>query len=218
MASTWGLSWGSSWGVAWDQSRVTVPDVVGQSQASGIAELEGDGFVVAVETAFSSTVPAGDIISQSPSAGSEVPAGSTVTITVSLGEAPAEDDQPSGGVTFWFRYEQEQARRRKRRRELEEAEEETQKLADAVEREIAGHLHADLQEDERRNELNRLRALVAQFADREAQEAMSERVRKALAQAQSRETTAAYLALDRALRQQLEEEEFLVLMMLVNDD
>lgn len=67
---------------------VTVPDVVGQSQASGTAEIEAEGLVVAVQTAHSSTVPAGDIISQSPAAGSEVSAGSTVTITVSLGEAP----------------------------------------------------------------------------------------------------------------------------------
>lgn len=69
---------------------VPVPDVVGQSQASGTAELEGDLFVVAVETAYSSTVPAGDIISQQPTAGTEAVEGSTVTITVSLGESPAQ--------------------------------------------------------------------------------------------------------------------------------
>lgn len=74
-------------GTAWAETGITVPDVVGQSQASGTAELEGDGFVVAVETAYSSTVPAGDIISQQPTAGAEVLEGSTVTITVSLGEA-----------------------------------------------------------------------------------------------------------------------------------
>jgi hypothetical protein len=71
------------------EEPVTVPDVVGQSQASATAEIEGVGLVVAVVTAHSSTVPAGDVISQSPIAGSEVSAGATVTITVSLGEAPA---------------------------------------------------------------------------------------------------------------------------------
>ena len=71
-----------------DVTLVEVPDVVGQSQANGTAELEGVGFVVAVATAYSSTVPAGDIISQSPIAGTDYPAGGTVTITVSLGEEP----------------------------------------------------------------------------------------------------------------------------------
>jgi hypothetical protein len=74
---------------------VPVPDVVGQSQASGTAELEGDLFVVAVATAYSSTVAAGDIISQDPAAAVEAPEGSTVTITVSLGEAP---ESSLGGV------------------------------------------------------------------------------------------------------------------------
>lgn len=75
-------------GTAWAEAGVLVPDVVGETQAAGTATLEGAGFVVAVQTAFSSTVPAGIIITQSPNGGSEVPAGSTVTITVSLGEAP----------------------------------------------------------------------------------------------------------------------------------
>lgn len=65
---------------------VTVPDVVGQTQASATTELEGDGFVVAVSTAYSSSVAAGLVISQSPTAGSSASSGSTVTITVSLGE------------------------------------------------------------------------------------------------------------------------------------
>lgn len=69
-------------------SLITVPDVVGDDQATGTATLEGDGFVVAVVLAFSSIVAAGDIISQDPAAGSDEPLGSTVTITVSLGDAP----------------------------------------------------------------------------------------------------------------------------------
>lgn len=66
---------------------VPVPDVVGQSQASATAELEGVLFVVAVNNAYSSTVAAGLVIEQSPQAGVEAIEGSTVTITVSLGEA-----------------------------------------------------------------------------------------------------------------------------------
>ncbi len=68
---------------------VEVPDVVGQSQASATAELEGEGFGVVVITDYSSTVPAGNVISQIPLAGVEAVEGSNVTITVSLGEAPA---------------------------------------------------------------------------------------------------------------------------------
>lgn len=83
-------------GTAWAESGVEVPDVVGETQAAGTATLEGEGFVVAVDTAHSSTVAAGDIISQSPSAGAEVPAGSTVTIIVSLGEAPVSDNKGAG--------------------------------------------------------------------------------------------------------------------------
>lgn len=64
---------------------VTVPDVVGQDQASAEAEIAGEGLLFAIATAYSETVPVGDVISQIPAAGSSVAAGSTVTITVSLG-------------------------------------------------------------------------------------------------------------------------------------
>lgn len=68
-------------------SLVTVPDVVGDVQVSGTLELEAAGFVVAVTFAYSSSVQAGLIISQDPSGGSEAALGSTVTITVSLGDS-----------------------------------------------------------------------------------------------------------------------------------
>lgn len=66
---------------------VIVPDVddPGTSQAAAIAAIEAEGLVAAVNTAYSSTVPVGEVISQSPAAGSSVAPGSTVTITVSLG-------------------------------------------------------------------------------------------------------------------------------------
>jgi len=74
-----------------------VPDVVGDSQAAGTATLEGDGFVVSVVQAYSSTVPAGDIISQSPAGGATADIGSTVIIVVSIGDAPAQGDQVRDG-------------------------------------------------------------------------------------------------------------------------
>lgn len=72
-------------------AAATVPDVVGQTEANGTLELEGDGFVVAVVTAASSTVAAGLIISQDPVAGSSAAPGSTVTITVSTGDTGVLD-------------------------------------------------------------------------------------------------------------------------------
>lgn len=87
IAGAWATgAWaGTAWAV--QDAPVTVPDVVGETQAAGTATLEGDGFVVAVETAYSSSVPAGTIISQVPAGGSLAAEGSTVTITVSLGES-----------------------------------------------------------------------------------------------------------------------------------
>jgi beta-lactam-binding protein with PASTA domain len=67
---------------------VVVPDVVGDDEATGTASLEGAGFVVSVQTSYSDTVAAGDIISQNPAGGATAAAGSTVIIVVSLGEAP----------------------------------------------------------------------------------------------------------------------------------
>lgn len=74
-------------GTAWQSAApVTVPDVTGLTQAAATALLEADGFVVVVETAASSAVAAGIVISQVPAGGSSSTSGATVTITVSTGE------------------------------------------------------------------------------------------------------------------------------------
>jgi serine/threonine-protein kinase len=62
--------------------KTSVPNVVGQSQASATSTLTGAGFKVKVSKQESSTVTAGDVISQSPSASSQATKGSTVTITI----------------------------------------------------------------------------------------------------------------------------------------
>jgi hypothetical protein len=80
---------GTAWQVA---APVTVPDVVGLTQADAITALEGAGFVVSVETATSSTVLAGLVISQAPVGGSDSTAGATVIIVVSSGEVDAAND------------------------------------------------------------------------------------------------------------------------------
>jgi len=68
---------------------VTVPDVVGETAAAADAILVGGGLVTGtVTTAYSETVAAGLVISQSPTAGSSVDPGSAVDLVISLGPAP----------------------------------------------------------------------------------------------------------------------------------
>jgi hypothetical protein len=64
---------------------VTVPSVIGLSQAAATALLEQAGFYVSVQIAVS-TQPPGTVISQSPSAGTSEYQTSTITITVSKNE------------------------------------------------------------------------------------------------------------------------------------
>ena len=66
-----------------------VPNVVGLSEADAKTTLEGAGFKVTTTKAANADVPAGDVVSQSPAAGTVVAAGSTVTISVSTGPPPA---------------------------------------------------------------------------------------------------------------------------------
>jgi beta-lactam-binding protein with PASTA domain/tRNA A-37 threonylcarbamoyl transferase component Bud32 len=65
--------------------QVAVPDVLGQSESSATAELQAAGFEVSVTEASSDTVSEGLVSAQSPSAGTAVAKGSTVTITISTG-------------------------------------------------------------------------------------------------------------------------------------
>lgn len=193
---------------------VIVPDVVGETQAAGTATLEGEGFVVAVQTAHSSVVPAGEIISQVPIAGTEAANGSTVTITVSLGEAPAPPVQEGGGGGFLYAYELEQSRRRRKRREQEELEEEARALQDKVDREIALLLRAKEAEDEREAELARLQKLVREHS--REQLALSDRAKIAYTRALTQANFSALEALDREMQRQMEEEEVAVLTLLLN--
>ena len=65
---------------------VGVPGVAGMSYAEASATLKDNGYDVAKEEVFSAEVAAGNIISQSPEAGSDVAKGSVITLRVSLGE------------------------------------------------------------------------------------------------------------------------------------
>ncbi len=64
----------------------TVPVLVGTQRSVAVQQIRGRGLSPSVEETDSSK-PAGEVIRQAPSAGSQLPAGSTVSIVVSKGEA-----------------------------------------------------------------------------------------------------------------------------------
>ena len=64
-----------------------LPNVVGLTTAQATAKLKSAGFEPVAETQASSTVPSGHVISTDPPAGTELQAGSQVTVTASGGPA-----------------------------------------------------------------------------------------------------------------------------------
>ncbi len=73
-------------GMASAQVQVTVPDVVGLTQAAATTAIEGANLTVGTVTQVcSDTVPAGNVISQNPVGGASVAPGSTVDFVVSTG-------------------------------------------------------------------------------------------------------------------------------------
>jgi hypothetical protein len=67
-------------------ANVSVPNVVGLTQAAATTAITGAGLVVGtVTTASSPTVAAGSVISQNPVGGSSVAPGSAVNLVVSTG-------------------------------------------------------------------------------------------------------------------------------------
>jgi beta-lactam-binding protein with PASTA domain/Ca2+-binding RTX toxin-like protein len=75
---------------------VTVPNVIGQTEASATAELTAANLEVGlITTDNSNTVPEGSIISQDPAAGTQVAAGSQVALVRSLGPASTTATVPN---------------------------------------------------------------------------------------------------------------------------
>ncbi|MDR4482585.1 MAG: PASTA domain-containing protein [Nitrospirales bacterium] len=69
-------------------SGVTVPNVVGLAQAAAQTAITAAGLTVGTgSTANSATVPIGNVISQTPTAGTNVLPGNAVTLVISLGTA-----------------------------------------------------------------------------------------------------------------------------------
>lgn len=67
---------------------VTAPNVVGSTQQRAATVLRGLGFAMAVEAA-NSEAGVGEVIAQSPPAGTDSPPGAVITLTVSIGPVPA---------------------------------------------------------------------------------------------------------------------------------
>jgi uncharacterized repeat protein (TIGR03803 family) len=68
--------------------QVSVPNVVGDTQATAKSTITGDGLIVGpVTMQASSTVLSGNVISETPAAGTMVPPGSAVSLAVSTGPA-----------------------------------------------------------------------------------------------------------------------------------
>jgi serine/threonine-protein kinase len=66
----------------------TVPVLAGTQRSVAVQQIRGRGFTPSVEEEESAK-PAGEVIRQNPNAGSQLPAGSTVSIVVSKGETKA---------------------------------------------------------------------------------------------------------------------------------
>jgi eukaryotic-like serine/threonine-protein kinase len=67
--------------------RVLVPNVVGSSEASALAAIQNAGFTIAaINSVFDKAVAAGNVVTQTPSAGLGAPKGSGVAMTVSKGQ------------------------------------------------------------------------------------------------------------------------------------
>jgi beta-lactam-binding protein with PASTA domain len=64
-----------------------VPDVTGKTQDEALSLLEAGGFSAVVTTQASTTVPAGQVISQNPKGGVLATPGTSVTLVVSTGTA-----------------------------------------------------------------------------------------------------------------------------------
>ena len=67
---------------------VPVPNVVGQQESQAETTLQDKGFQFTIKSDPSSTAPTGQVLSESPPAGSNQPPNTTITLTVSGGLVP----------------------------------------------------------------------------------------------------------------------------------
>ena len=86
---------GSSVSLSVSQGPRSVPNVVGKTQAEARRTIEGAGFKVSVVNDSTTKSTKGQVLEQSPDAGTAMPQGSTVTIVVSTYEPPSPSPSPS---------------------------------------------------------------------------------------------------------------------------
>ena len=77
---------------------VTVPNLVGKTNAAAIQELTSLKLTYTINESYSSKYPAGQVISQSPSQGEKVEPNSNVMLIVSKGPIPTDPDIPETSV------------------------------------------------------------------------------------------------------------------------
>ena len=68
-----------------ESKAVSVPSVVGQSEGSAMTTLNNAGFKVTTEYQASSSISSGNVISQTPTSGTELDPGKTVHLVISTG-------------------------------------------------------------------------------------------------------------------------------------
>lgn len=71
--------------VSGGQKLFEIPDVTNQAQGQAETALKSAGFTTTVAQAYSTSVAKGNVISQAPPAGTQVPSGTAIQITVSQG-------------------------------------------------------------------------------------------------------------------------------------
>ena len=77
----------------------SVPSVVGQSEGTAYTTLSNAGFQVTTEYTYSSSVTAGNVISQTPQGGSELAPGKTVHLVISSGSGSSSTSGNSSNGT-----------------------------------------------------------------------------------------------------------------------
>jgi len=86
--------------VALAPGKVAVPNVVGKSRDAAKTTLTDAKLGFDYSTAYDNNVPEGNVVSQSVTPGSQVKAGTTVTVVVSLGAKPAQNVKVPNVVTL----------------------------------------------------------------------------------------------------------------------
>ena len=82
-----------------ESKAVSVPSVVGQSEGSAMTTLNNAGFKVTTEYQTSTSVTSGSVISQTPTAGSELDPGKTVHLVISTGSGSSTNGSSNGSST-----------------------------------------------------------------------------------------------------------------------